>query len=82
MVRLCRAPRADPREFWEDVECVASRFGLDPDRLADAVQRGEAIRAMQQAQPGTRGMLLAARDGEELPPPPEPPAKGPPEEES
>jgi hypothetical protein len=72
MVRLCRAPRADPREFWEDVRRICERFGADPRRLADAVKRGRVVRRLQGPPPAASGFLMAARDGEE-PPPAEPP---------
>jgi hypothetical protein len=63
-VRLCRAPRPGPRGFREDVDHIAARFGLDPDRLAVAVRRGEAVRRLRSGAPGAGGFLTAARDGE------------------
>jgi hypothetical protein len=74
MVRLCRAPRADPGEFREDVACIAERFGLDPRRLAEVVKRGRVVLRLQAAGPG-RDLLTAARD-HEAEPPPEPPPEG------
>jgi hypothetical protein len=68
MVRLCRAPRAEPGEFWEDVRCVAERFGLDAERLAAAVKRGRVVLRLQAAAPEAGG-LMAARDRGEEPPP-------------
>ena len=73
MLRLCRAPRAAADEFWDDVRQIAGRFGLDPQRLAEAVKRGRVLARMQATTAGPGGFLLAARDG-----PAEPP--GPPEE--
>jgi hypothetical protein len=67
MVRLCRAPRDESSEFWEDVHCVAGRFGLDPERLAEAVKRGRVVLRLQAARPATGG-LMAARDRDEPPP--------------
>jgi hypothetical protein len=74
-LRLCRAPRADPAGFREDIAGIAAEFGLDPDRLADAVITGRAIRAIGAAPAGGRGFLMAARDE---PPPDEgrPPGGG------
>ena len=73
MLRLCRAPRTDSQEFWDDVTCIAERFGLDPQRLAEVVKRGRVVRRFQQADQGSGGSLMAARDRENEPPktPPE-----------
>lgn len=68
MVRLCRAPRTEPSEFWEDVSAVAARFGLDAQRLAEAVKRGRVVIRLQAAQPEAGG-LMAARDRDDEPPP-------------
>jgi hypothetical protein len=72
-LRLCRAPRAEPRDFRADVARIADYFGLDEARLLAVLRRAEALRALAAAQAGTRGLLLAARDGEapgrEEPPP-------------
>jgi hypothetical protein len=73
MVRLCRAPRTEPGEFWEDVQAIAERFGMDPERLAEAAKRGQVVLRLRAARP-TGGGLLAARDRE-----PEAPPVGPPE---
>jgi hypothetical protein len=73
-LKLCRPPRPEPGHFWDDVTRIADRFGLDPDRLAEVVRRGQAIQQMQSpgaaAEPGT---LLAARDAPPPPPPESPP---------
>jgi hypothetical protein len=72
MLRLCRAPRTERREFWDDVTRIAERFGIGPDRLAEAVKRGRVVLRLRAADPGSGGgFLMAARDPE--PPPPEPP---------
>jgi hypothetical protein len=73
LLRLCRAPRAGPEEFREDVQAIAERFGLDAGKLAEAVKRGRVIARMRAARPASGGFLMAARDGEAEPPgePPE-----------
>ncbi len=75
MLRLCRAPRAEPGKFWDDVNEVAVRFGIDPNVLADAVRRGQVILRLREAWAGASragGSLLAARDTD-APPPEDPP---------
>lgn len=72
-LRLCRTPDPRPPQFWQDVECIADRFHLDPDRLAEIVRLGQALVQAQPpaesaANPGA-GFLLAAREE------PEPPAE-------
>jgi hypothetical protein len=67
MLRLCRTPRREAPEFWDDVTRIAERFNLEPDRLADVVQRGLAVRRLREA-PSSGGFLLAARDDEDEPP--------------
>jgi hypothetical protein len=64
MLRLCRAPRTDPAEFWDDVVCIAERFGLSPERLAEAVKRGRVVRRFQSVDQSVGGSLMAARDPE------------------
>jgi hypothetical protein len=68
-LRLCRAPRAEPREFREDVTRIAERFGIEPQRLAEAVKRGRVVRRLRAAGAPGGGFLMAARDGEAEPPP-------------
>jgi hypothetical protein len=68
MLRLCRAPRTDSQDFRDDVACIAERFGLDPERLADVVMRGRVVLRFQQAEQGAAGSLMAARDREIEPP--------------
>src|SRR5437773_919886 len=65
MLRLCRAPRTDAHEFWDDITSIAERFGLEPQRLADAIKHGRVVRRFQQADAGAGGSLLAARDRED-----------------
>jgi hypothetical protein len=76
MLRLCRVPAADPEESRDDVSCIAERFGLDHQRLAEVIQRGRVVRRFQQADPRVGGSLMAARDREDEPPP-ELPKEGP-----
>ncbi len=64
--RLCRAPRADPAEFREDVARIAAKFGLDRDLLAKAARHGRVVASLRAA-PGTppaveTAPFLAARD--------------------
>jgi hypothetical protein len=73
MLRLCRAPRPESREFWEDVRRIAQRFGIAPQRLAEVVKRGRVIRLFQAPAPAAGGFLMAARDREPEPSPDEPP---------
>jgi hypothetical protein len=74
MLRLCRAPRAEPQEFWDDITRIAERFGLEPDRLAEAVKRGRVVLRLRAASPGANGgFLMAARDPDRPPKPPEEP---------
>jgi hypothetical protein len=63
-VRLCRAPRTEWGEFWEDVTCIAERFGLNADRLAEAVKRVRVLNTFQEARAEDAGFLMAARDSE------------------
>jgi hypothetical protein len=59
-VRLCGPVRPD--HFRDDVTCVATKFGLNPQRLADAAKPlAEPVReATDATEPA--GALLAARD--------------------
>ena len=68
MLRLCRAPRPEAGEFWDDVTRIAGRAGIDPRRLAEAVKRGRVVRRLQAAGPSAGGSLMAARDREPEPP--------------
>lgn len=51
---LCRAPRAEPPHFREDIEAVANRFQVRADRLANLVRQVKVT--------SDQGVLLAARD--------------------
>jgi hypothetical protein len=66
MLRLCRAPRTDRQEFWDDITAIAERFGLHRDRLAEVVKRGRVVLRFQEA--GQGRSLMAARDREDEPP--------------
>jgi hypothetical protein len=68
MLRLCRAPRSDPGEFWDDVTAIAERFGLDARRLAEIVKHGRVVAMFRKAGTGSGGSLMAARDREDEPP--------------
>jgi hypothetical protein len=69
MLRLCRAPRSDPQDFWEDIRLIAERFQLDAPLLAEAVKRGRVVNQLQTERPLDAGFLMAARDRERKPPP-------------
>jgi hypothetical protein len=73
-LRLCRAPHAEPRPFWDDITRIAGHFGLDPNRLAEVVRRGQAIQRAKSAATGAPDLLAAARDA----PPPADEAEGSP----
>ena len=53
---LCRAPRTEPPNFQQDVEAIANRFQLPPERLANLVRQVQTVSG--------RAMLLAARDSD------------------
>jgi hypothetical protein len=70
MLRLCRAPRTDGPGFREDIDCIAGRFGIDPQRLASVVKRGRVVARLQDGPASARedaptGWLMAARDRED-----------------
>ncbi|MDB5308365.1 MAG: hypothetical protein JWO38_2567 [Gemmataceae bacterium] len=71
LLRLCRAPRPEPKEFRADLAAVAARFGLDSGALAAAVRHGQGLATLRSASrpDGPPGTLLAARDDD--PPPAE-----------
>ena len=64
-VRLCGAIRAD--HFREDVLCVATKFGLNPVRLAEASKPLPADPEREPVSAEAAGVLLAARDRSESP---------------
>ena len=53
-ISLCRAPRAAPPHFREDIEAVADRFQVRADSLARIVRHVQVSSGA--------GILLAARD--------------------
>jgi hypothetical protein len=65
-VRLCRSPDPLPPGFWNDVERIAGRFRLDPDKLAEMVRFGQGLLAARRdgGADERAGYLLAARDDE------------------
>jgi hypothetical protein len=70
-LRLCRNPDLDPACFWTDVEKIAGRFKLDPDKLAEIVRLGQAVCKLRSAGSALvegKGSLMAARDKEERDP--------------
>ena len=71
--RLCRMPRTDPDGFREDVNRIATKFGLNAGVLAQAVRSGQVVIAQRpaadQTLPETAAPLLAARDRDEPRPP-------------
>lgn len=72
-LRLCRNPHPEPPRFGQDVERIATHFGLDADRLAGVVRDGQALLHLNRPDTGgaaAPGFLMAARDEE--PPPPGP----------
>jgi hypothetical protein len=75
-LRLCRNPELLSPNFWQDIQRIADRFQIDPDRLAEIVRFGQAL--LQPAVPPDApaeqvpGFLMAARDEE----PPEPEGTG------
>jgi hypothetical protein len=74
-LRLCRTPAPAAPAFWQDVERIAARFGIDPHTLAEVVRRGQSLVQLRSAEAcgGPPAFLLAAREG----PDPSPPAGGP-----
>ena len=70
-LRLCRNPHPEAPRFWQDVERIATHFGLDAGRLAAAVRFGQGLLHLSQQGADAAdapGFLMAARDEE---PPPE-----------
>jgi hypothetical protein len=61
-LRLCRMPCPEAPQFWQDVEQIAERFGVDAETLAEMVRRGQGLRRFREAAQGT---LWAARDRQE-----------------
>jgi hypothetical protein len=63
-LKLCRPPRAE--RFWDDVSGIAAHFGLDADRLAAVVRRGQVLAKLREFS-SPNSTLLAARDREKEP---------------
>jgi hypothetical protein len=65
-LRLCRSPDPMPPTFWNDVQCIATRFGIDPDGLAEVVRFGQVLLHLERTGAGASeaGYLMAARDRE------------------
>jgi hypothetical protein len=62
-VRLCGAIRSE--HFRDDVLCVATKFGLNPQRLAEAAKPLPAEPLREPASAEAPGVVLAARDRSE-----------------
>ena len=58
-LRLCRMPRPEAPRFWQDIERIAERFGVNGEILAEMVRRGRSLLRFREAAPRT---LWAARD--------------------
>lgn len=61
LLRLCRIPRAEAPEFFQDVARIAEHFKVNADVLAEVVRRGQVLMKMRGSTTST-GALLAARD--------------------
>jgi hypothetical protein len=63
-LRLCRTPREEALQFWQDVEQIAQRFSVPGDVLAEVVRRGQSLRRLRNASDkrSEHGFLMAARD--------------------
>ncbi|HVC33995.1 MAG TPA: hypothetical protein VNL16_10840 [Chloroflexota bacterium] len=62
---LCRRPRPAPPVFREDVDRIATRFGVRADALAEIVRHADALAGMRRGDADERGLLMAARDRDE-----------------
>ena len=61
---LCRRPRPEPPLFRQDIELIATRFGVRAEVLASIVRHVDALTAMRRDVAVERGFLMAARDDE------------------
>jgi len=61
-LRLCRRPRHEPAYFRQDVEQIASRFGLKSNVLAEVIRRSDVLSALRRGKTSEAGLLMAARD--------------------
>lgn len=66
---LCRRPRPD--QFAADIGAIASRFAIEPARLASLIRQVDALAALAEANRQPSGLLAAARDHDEPDPAPE-----------
>jgi len=64
LLRLCRAPRPEARQFQKDIARIAETYAVDAEALTDAVRHGQAIWHLRQGNAGGKGRLRAARDGD------------------
>lgn len=62
-LRLCRAPEGEAAKFQKDIECIASRFQIQGDVLAEVMRRGEALWNMKKK--AAAKTLMAARDADQ-----------------
>ena len=72
-LRLCRNPHPEAPRFSQDVECIATHFGLNADRLAEVVRAGQALLHLLQADAeggAAPNLLMAARDADPATPEP------------
>ncbi len=65
-LRLCRRPRGEPALFRQDIERIASRFRIYAEVIAEAVRRSDALQAMRHTGEDERGLLMVARDRENV----------------
>src|ERR1700687_2104356 len=52
MLRLCRAPKPEGRQFQKDIAGIADTYGVDVEALTEAVRPGQAIWHMQPSRAG------------------------------
>jgi hypothetical protein len=63
LLRLCRAPTAQPGQFQKCIQDISARIEVNPDVLTEAVRRGQAL--IELARPGRgQSTLAAARDAD------------------
>jgi hypothetical protein len=71
-LRLCRNPHPEPPRFGQDIERIATHFGVDAERLAEVVRDGQALWHLFQMDAegaAAPGFLMAAREEEPVPRP-------------
>ena len=64
LLRLCRAPKPEGRQFQKDIARIAETYQVHAAVLTDAVRRGQAIWHLRQGTASGAGSLLAARDSD------------------